>query len=196
MASARLEAAVTATGQMALEARVSGQLLFKLGGTSDRAVLLLAADHRVVTAPAAEIVDALVGVPLGPDRLLAMMTGCVSISNDISRTGRYGHVLEIVTSDAVVFLESGGGVWRVRAGTFGDFAVDYRSFDRGMPRRIALRSTAGHAPAVSLSLDVTSVDLSGSTPLSAFSVNIPDDASPMSIEELRQSGPLGPDAAR
>jgi hypothetical protein len=181
---------------MALEARVSGELLFKLAGTGDRAVLLLAADRRVVTAPAGDIVDALIGVPLDPDRLLAMMTGCVSISNDVTAAARYGDVVEVTTSDATVYLQLRGGGWSVRAGQFGDFTVDYPSLRDGVPRQIGLRSRAGREPVVTLLLSATSVDLADATPVSVFSVNVPEGATAMSIDELRRSGPLGTEAGR
>ena len=43
---------------------MSGQLLFRLGGAADKAVLLLRDQNRVATARPDEILEALIGVPV------------------------------------------------------------------------------------------------------------------------------------
>jgi hypothetical protein len=188
-ASAVLGLAVTAAGEIGLEARVSGQPVFTMAGTADRARLLLVEDQRVVDATPEAIVDALIGVPLGPARLLAVLAGCVSTTDAVGESSRYGDLLRVATGDATVFLAERDGVWRVRAGDAPGLRVDYQDVEHGQPRRIALRSEPGAEPRVSIVLRVEEAEVNRPLPASIFTVRVPDTAIPMSIEELRASGP-------
>jgi hypothetical protein len=188
-ASAVLGLAVTAAGDIGLEARVSGQPVFTMTGTADQARLLLVDDRRVVDAPADAIVDALIGVPLGPARLLAILAGCVSTSDAMDEAARYGDMLRVASGDTTVFLEDRDGAWRVRAGDAPGLRVDYQALEDGRPRRIALRSAPGADPRVSIVLGVDEAEINRPLPASIFTARIPETATPMSIEELRASGP-------
>lgn len=187
-ASAVLGLAVTSAGEIGLEARVSGQLVFTMAGTADHARLFLVEDQRVVDAPADTIVDALIGVPIGPARLLAVLAGCVSTSDAMTEAARYGDVLRVVSGDTTVFLEDRNGAWAVRAGDAPGLQVDYQAVDSGRPSRLALRSIPGADPRVSIVLHVDDAEINRPLPASVFSVRVPDTATPMSIEELRASG--------
>jgi hypothetical protein len=187
-ASAVLGLAVTATGEIGLEARVSGQLVFTMAGTADHARLLLVDDQRVVDAPAAAMVDALIGVPIGPARLLAILAGCVSTSDTMDEAARYDDVLRVVSGDTTIFLEDRDGVWRVRAADAPGLRVDYQAVENGRPQRIAVRSAPDAEPRVSLVLRVDEAEINRALPPAVFTVRVPDAATPMSIEELRASG--------
>jgi len=189
LAGATLDVAVTAAGQIGLEARVSSQLVFKLGGSATRADLLI--EGRVVTARADEIVEALIGMKVGPERLLAILTGCVSAAGSVDRAQRLGDILEITTSDATVFLARRAGAWVPRAGAFGELQVDYRALDQSFPRDLQLSTRPGHVPPVSLSLKVRSFEVNPALGPEAFTVVIPEGTGTMSLAELRESGPLG-----
>ena len=79
--SATLHGAVTSEDQIYFEMPVPfGAPGFVLAGTGDRATLLLPRDKRVLHARADDIVEALVGLKLGPEQLLAMLAGCVDQS--------------------------------------------------------------------------------------------------------------------
>lgn len=194
LASARLFTALSANGNIGLEASVSGQLLFRLGGAADQATLLLRDQNRVATARPSEILDALIGVSIEPARLLAIVSGCVTVTESIDRAVRFGDVLEIATSDATVYLASAAAGWQARAGRFGNVAVDYFAFERGLPRelRIATIGTAG--PAVTLDLGVKAVQTNVTLDPAVFRVTVPDGATPISIDELRRVGPLADEA--
>jgi hypothetical protein len=189
LAGATLYVAVSSVGDIGLEARVSAQLVFKLGGNAARATLYLPADNRVVVAPAADIVDALVGVRLGPERLLATLGGCVSRASTVDRAARYGQVLEVTTPDATVFLEQRAGVWTPRAGFADDLTIDYRRRGEAI-REVALQSAPGRQAGVAISLQVKQLDLAPALAPELFAVIVPEDARPMSLEELRSSGLL------
>ena len=187
LAGATLYAALSATGDIGLEARVSGQLVFRLGGTSSNATLLLPSENRVVRGRADEIVDALVGLRLGPERLLAILGGCITRNEDVRQGERYGKVLRVETPDAVVYLEPTDGPWVVRAGTADGLGVEYRR-PAGDVRDIIFRSRPGATAGVSIVLHVKELDLAPALAPSLFAVVVPDDARPMSLQELRETG--------
>ena len=195
LASARLFTALAANGSIGLEASVSGQLLFRLGGTTDEATLLLRDQNRVVTARPNEILEALIGVPVEPQRLLAIVTGCVTMTESIDRAVRHNDVLEVVTSDASVYLTAAGTGWHVRAARFANIAVDYFAFERGLPRDLRIATTGTTGPAVTLDLRVQAIQTNASLDPTLFRVTIPEGATPISIEELRRVGPLADPAS-
>jgi hypothetical protein len=187
--------ALTRDGRIGLEARAGGPSLFVLGGRADDATLALTSDRRLVTAPAADIVDALVGVALGPARLLAVMTGCVSPDLQVADVRAYeaGATMAVrLASGDVAYLVRGTSGMVVRAGAFDGVQVEYRDrFASGWPRRIEIRTEAGRVPAVSLSMRIESVEIDPTLADSVFVVARPSGWAPLSIGELRASGPLG-----
>jgi hypothetical protein len=197
LASAKLYTALAASGNIGLEANVSGQLIFRLGGSADEAVLLLRDQNRVATARPEEILEALIGVPVSPARLLAIVSGCVTTVETVERAARHDGVVEIATADATVYLTPADTRWQVRAGKFAEVSVDYFGFQDELPRdiRIASSSRSGRA-AVALDLRVQAVQTNANLDATLFRVTIPEGAAPISLEELRQIGPLAEDPAQ
>lgn len=187
----RLGMAIDGNDAIGLEARVVGSPVFTLGGAAGSATLWLREGNRVIRAPAADIIEALIGVPLAPARLLALLSGCVSTDLAIGAAERYGDLVRIETSDAAVYLERREARWTTRAGEFGPFLVDYRRVEEGWPRALTIASRAGEVPAVSISLDVRDFTVNPVLPPALFIVSVPPGAEPASLEELRASGPLG-----
>ena len=208
LASAKLFAALASSGNIGLEAAVSGQLLFRLGGAADKAVLLLRDQNRVATARPDQILEALIGIPVSSARLLAIVTGCVTTVEPVERAVRHEGLLEIVTADANVFLAPAASGWQVRAGRFGaslgagsstalgasEVLVDYGTFVDGLPRDIRITSSSGAKAAVLLNLRVQAVQTNVDLDPSLFRVTIPEGAATISLDELRQAGPLAEDA--
>lgn len=187
--SVAIGAAVTRAGEIGLEARLSGQLLFRLGGSSEHVTLLLPQDSRIVEAPAADVLDALVGLRLTPPRLLAVLDGCISPVPTMMRAGRYGRTLKIDTADSSVFVESpsGAGTAYVRAGTFDQFQVTYRKIEAGGPRELVIESMPGHLPVIAVTLAVRDFAVNPDLGPALFTVTVPPDGRPMSLDELRRS---------
>src|SRR5579871_6754865 len=166
--------AASAAGDIAIEARAGSALVFKLAGSASEATLVLADGNRVVRAPAAEIVEALVGAPLGPERLLAVLTGCVSRQPALSRAERVGDFVHVWTGDGEVYLEKNGGAWRPRGGFFEALVVEYRSFAGEWPADLTIVSEPGHTPAVSISLHLEDPQANPPPAPAVFKVNVPD----------------------
>ncbi len=192
LASAVLYVVVTRDGQVGLEAQVSSQRVFRLGGTAPRATLFLPADARVVVDRADEIVDALIGVRLGPERLFGILGGCASAGVGPGIVERVGEALRVRTSGATTFLLRTAGQWRPVAVDFDDLSVDYQEWKDGLPRRVLLRSRDRAGRPAALTLTVKSAELDAPIRVSAFQVNVPEGTLPMSIDELRSTGPLTP----
>lgn len=191
VAGLTLGVALERAGRLAIDARYGGASVFVLRGSTDDATIVLPRDGRVATGSAEAILDALVGIPLGPARLLAVLTGCVSTTAVVRTAEQVDSVGRVRTDDAEVYLARTAAGWRVRAGTFDGFTVDYRRVASGSPTDITIRSMEGRRPAVDLSLRVVVVDTTPRAP-SVFTPVVPSGATRITIDALRDDGPLGP----
>jgi hypothetical protein len=182
MPALSLLAIVTAEGRIRLEA----SSLFWLAGTATRAQLLLTDGNKLVAGRADEIVDAIVGIKLGPERLLALLTGCVSRSPALVGAERFGKLIAVTTGDGRVFVEPRDGRWQVVAGEVDGLLVDYR-FLGYWPAE--WRATTEHlTPEATLKVSVddsTVNDPSIAQHPEAFTLKIPVNAVPMTLDELR-----------
>jgi hypothetical protein len=183
-----------------------GFILVAHGGEG---TLLLPRDKAVVkAAPATELIDALAGLSLSPDELRAVATGCVAPAAKPTGGQQYANGLAVITleGDAMAYIDTRGGgsggsdgagggraganavsgpriVAARRAGLF----VEYGKPMNGLPRVIRLRSE----PRADLTLDLAQVDLNVPLEPAAFKVDVPADARPITLEELRKNGPFG-----
>lgn len=179
-----------------LEGRAAGRNIFHLAGTTGDATLYLDDGHRYATGRADALTDALIGIKLGPDRWLALLSGCVATTPEFQSGVRYGPELAITTPATRMYLEQVNGIWRTIDGTFDGLVVTYRQFTSSsagpaaLPVVWSLASEAGRDPSVSLSIHVDSATVGRALPASAFTVSLPADATRISLDELRQSGPL------
>ena len=141
--------AVTAGGGIRLQATGAGRTLFELAGTNDRATFYWREDNKVATARAEELVDALVGLKLGADALLPILTGCVTSNDSASGGLRHDRFVEISAGTARAFLEQQRSVWRVRYAEVQGLAVEVRlgcgpDASRDQARRAARHAVRGN----------------------------------------------------
>jgi len=172
-----------------------GGPVFILVAENGQGTLLLPRDHRVLqSAPPADILDALAGVALSPDDLLAALTGCVKAGAAPIAARAYG------TDWIVVDLKDGGRAilhrtgadWQLVAGLFGGLEIDYGSRLGGLPQMVRIHSAdPGQAPRVAIELRLQSFDINAAIARDAFSVAVPPGTSPITLDELRRAGPLG-----
>lgn len=174
-------------GRLAIDARLSARRVFNLAGDLSHVVLLRHLDARVARGPAADLVEALVGVPLTPARLLALLTGCVATDATVTSADRTGAIARLRTPDSVIYLAERDGRWRLVAAEFGDVVADYRRVEDGWPREVELRRN----PDVTLLLRVIEFERNPQLPPAVFQVQVPASFVEMPLEELRRDGPLG-----
>jgi hypothetical protein len=190
--SATLHGAVTSADQIYFEMPVAfGPPGFILAGTGGRATLLLPRDKRVLVARADDIVEALVGLKLGPRQLLAVLAGCVDQSPQISSPERFGDLLAVTTPTGRAFLRQTAGGWRVVAASTGSLLVDFRQQSGPWPSQLRMTSAPGAAPSLDVSFGLGQIDVNGQIDPSIFSPNVPADATPLTLQQLKDAGPLG-----
>jgi hypothetical protein len=186
-----LDVAVAVDRSIYMGATVAGRSIFVLAGTAGQATLWLRREERSVTAPPADILEAILGIPLPPERLVALFTGCVTTDQVVSAASQRGRVMTIDTTDARVHLERRDSGWQTRAGESEGFVVEFARESSSFPQKIWIRSAAGREPRVAIDVTVSDLEVNGAIPPRVFSPPAGAAAAqPMTIEELRAAGPL------
>jgi hypothetical protein len=168
-----------------------GPPAFILAARGGEATLLLPRDERVVTGARPEdVLGALTGVALAPADLHAMLTGCV-VPDPTPRSGRMhanGWASIDLDGGAVLYLRRVNGNWQPQAATRQGWNVQYSMWQGDFPRAVVLRSMSG----VDVELSAAVSQLESNVPLdaSAFSVTIPPGTGRLTLDELREAGPL------
>ena len=167
-------------------ATFSGQGIFVLAGTASQATLWLRRENRVVRAAAGDIIEAILGVAIPPDRLLSILSGCGTRAFDVSSAASYSGLLAVQTSDTRVFLKRSAGGWRTFSAEAEGFRVEFSRKDASWPDKLWIRSTPGREPAASLDVSATDVTLNEPPPSSVFTAPAgAASADAMTLEELR-----------
>jgi len=189
----RVLAGFTREGAMRLEGLAPfGPPAFVLAARPARAVLWLPRDKRVVDhANAADILGALTGVPLAPPDVLAVITGCVTPTPEVTggRLHEHGWASIDLGPQTALYLQRAGQAWEVRAARRPGWEIEYGMWQGGFPHQVRLRSTDAATP-VDASVQISQIESNGDVPDSAFDVEIPAGVQPLTVEELRQAGPL------
>jgi hypothetical protein len=196
--SARIDAGFSVPARLRLEGfpRIAfgGRPFFILVANGTDATLVLTRDNRVLRgAPPSAIVEALTGVALNPDEMRALMSGCAFGAGDVTDGRSFDREWASVQTGAVtVFLRRMQKAWRVAGARRGSLQIEYSTFSGPLPTsvRVHTTSSAGVVPA-DLSIRISQVEVNTTLGTGVFSVDVPKDAAPLTIEELRTSGPLG-----
>lgn len=188
----RAIAGLTAIGQVRLEMPAPfGRAIFILAGSADRATLVTR-DNHVLTAPAASILEALTGLSLSPSALVSLLTGCGSREDPAGEPLRHGNLVAFGRLGNRRYLSPGAaGSWKVVAAELPGWLVDYKTGSQSWPDEVRVTSTTTQQPAISLTIRQSQVELNTNIPPAAFTVTVPAGAVPITLEELRASGPLG-----
>jgi hypothetical protein len=169
-----------------------GPPAFILAGSGSSATLLLPRDNRVLTgARAADILGALTGVALSPADLLAVLTGC-AVAMPTPSAGRMhqnGWVSIDLAGGATVYLARVALGWQPRAARRPGWQIEYPLWQTGFPATVRLRSLDG-AGNVDLTAVVAQLEANVAIDPAAFTVAVPAETLPMTLEELRDAGPL------
>jgi hypothetical protein len=168
-----------------------GAPAFILAASGGSATLWLPRDRRVIRgARPEEILGALTGVSLAPEDLLAILTGCV-VPSPRPLAGRLhaGGVAAIeLEGGATLFLRRPGAVWLPQAARRDGWLIDYPALSGRFPASVRLRST-GDVP-VDLTATLSQIETNIGFLAETFTVDVPQDTTPLTIDELREAGPL------
>lgn len=185
----RINAGLAAPADIVLEGlALMGKPVFILTGRGGKAMLFLPRDNRILpSAEPSAIVEALAGVALDPAQLRSVLAGC-GLERIAPAGGRgYGNDWAAIESDAgTAYLRRIEGVWRVAAAVRDGVTVQYGDFKAGRPGRVFVKTSVAD-----LSLRISQVETNVPLDPRVFDLEIPKDAVPLTLEELRRSGPLG-----
>jgi hypothetical protein len=184
----RINAGLAAPAALRLEGVAFGRAIFFLAARQGEATLLLIRENRVVRDAPDAIVEALTGVALTPSELLATIAGC-GLGAGTPLNGRmFGSDWAAVdAAGAVTYLRRVEARWRVAAAVRGELTILYADFASGPPATVHLRA----GTVADITLRVSQFEINRPVDPKAFEVDVPPDALPLTIEELRRSGPLG-----
>ncbi len=183
-----------------------GGPFFLLAGTGGRAILLLPRENRVLRdASAAEILEALAGLDQAPSDLRAWIVGCPEATGQARNLRSYGADWAAADSESgrtlwihrVPVSQAGSRGWRLVAVNAGPLTVEFSEHAGTQPGRLRIRRAgAADVPALDVRLALRQVERGVALDDAAFAIDVPPDAVPITIEELRESGPLRETKAR
>lgn len=188
----RIDAGLEAPDRIVLEGVAPfGRPYFVLAASSGRSTLVLPRDARVLRdAPPEAIVDAMTGVSLDPAELRMVLAGCgIPGGQPASGQSFDGGWASIDTGGTTLWLREVDGRWRVAASTRDSVAVHYSDFGVSRPSTVRIRVSAGQG--ADLTLRLSDVDVNVALDPSVFALDVPGDATPITLDELRRGGPLG-----
>jgi hypothetical protein len=191
-------------GSLRLEALAPfGAPFFILAVKSEHVMLLFPRDRRLLESERPrDVVEALTGLTLGPADLHAVLSGClVPGARAVSGRTLEGDWATIdLTSGARAFLRRPDGRWRIVAGQFDGapdghdarrVTVEYAGVAFGLPTTVKVwQDAAEGGVAAALTFSLSAVETNAAIDPAAFAVAVPAGVTPMTLEELRQSGPL------
>jgi hypothetical protein len=168
-----------------------GEPVFILAAEAGNAVLLLPRDGLVLRGqPPQAVLEALVGVNLAPADLLAILTGCVVA--DSTPTGGRLHASGWASIDlqggAKLYLRR-SSQWELRAAQRDGWQLEYTMGPSQFPASVRLTSDSQKVP-VDLTTGISQLEANVDLDASAFPVDVPPDTKPLTLDELRRSGPL------
>ncbi|HSL19943.1 MAG TPA: hypothetical protein VK886_00280 [Vicinamibacterales bacterium] len=171
-----------------------GPPAFILVSTQENATLLLPRDNRVLRhGRPDEIVEALAGVRIDPAGLIAAISGCGLPPADPSGSRTAGNDwASVTTASGEVAMRREGGRWRVRSASRGGLTIRYDELGPTFPARVTLIVPGQGSDVVAeVAMRVSQLETNVDLGPEAFAVEIPADADPLTLAELREAGPLG-----
>src|SRR5262245_48675783 len=168
-----------------------GPPAFVLAARDRTATLVLARENSVLRGqPADQIPGALVGVTLAPADLLAIITGCVvpSPTPSSGRLHQKGWASISLVGGAELYLRR-TTKWEIRAARRNGWQLEYPEWNSQFPAAVRLVSDDQKVN-VDLTATITQVQANIDLDAAAFTVDVPGDAHAITLEQLREAGPL------
>jgi len=182
-------------GKVRLEAPAPfGRPLFTLAMHDDAATLVLNREGRVLrNAKPAELIEALTGVALNPDELRAAVTGCGfgAVERVDGGQSYAGDWVTVEAASGRIWLRRMAGLWRLMASSRDTLEVRYDAFESGRPGTVRLTATGPNPNGTDLTLRLSQLEINVPLDAAVFDVEVPQNATPLTLDELRRAGPLG-----
>ena len=173
------------------------------GAGDDAATLLLPRDNRVLQHGRPDaVLAAVAGPPLDAQELRETLTGCPPLAAAANgrQFGANWRVVTVGSTDVYLRRNAQPGRWQLvaalhhanrgdAASARDDWRSEYADFEAGLPRTIRLANADGKR--FDLHLKLSQVETNARLGPEVFRVQIPPDADPITLDELRRSGPLG-----
>jgi hypothetical protein len=192
----RILTGLEAGGAVRLEAVAPfGAPFFILAGRDERATLLLPREQRVLKDTAVrDVLERITGLALGAEDLRRVLSGCL-VDKAAPTDGRqWGSEWKAVTlaPERIAYLRRRNGQWLLTAADYGAWHVDYSAHAAGFPRVVRVRraEAAAGADGIDITARIDQLDVNTQINPRAWTVDIPSDADPMTLDELRSIAPL------
>jgi hypothetical protein len=189
----RVLAGLEEGGSIRLEAPAPfGAPFFILAGRNERATLLLPREDRVLKdAGVRDVLERITGLSLGADDLRLIISGCLA-ENAVPGDGRqWGSEWKAVTiaTGRVAYLRMENGKPVVTAADYGAWRVDYSGHDaEGVATAVRVRRAGDNV--IDITARIEQLTAAGTINPRAWTVEIPSDAEPMTLDDLRAIAPL------
>ncbi len=172
-----------------------GASAFIFAAVGESSVLLLPRDRRVLRdGRPADVLEAVTGVALTPADLRHAITGCVG-DIDVSFAQQVGDTWRVIGDNPRAYLrrDAPAGPWRIvavvhRESGRPEWRAEYADFADGLPQTIRLASAEPQR--FELRLTLSQVEPNPSLGDDVFHPDVPPAYEPVSLEQLRDAGPL------
>ena len=170
-----------------------GKPVFVLVADGDRGTLVLTRDDRVLRdASPGAIVEALAGVDIDPAAMRTLVAGCGFAAAALTEGRTFnGGWAAGSSGDDTIYIRQVGGAWHVAAARHGALTATYVDDEAGRPAAIHVRAESGGRVTADLTLRLSDVAVNTALDPRTFQEDVPPDATPMTLDELRRGGPLG-----
>jgi outer membrane biogenesis lipoprotein LolB len=168
-----------------------GAPFFVLAGRNERATLLLPRERRVLKdTGVAEVLERITGLALGAEDLRLIVSGCL-VEQAVPADGRQwpgGWQAVTIGPGRVAYLRVQNGRPVVTAADYGPWHVDYSEHAAGFPRVVRVRRA--DEAGIDITARIDQLDVNTQIDPRAWTVDIPSNADPMTLDELRSIAPL------
>ena len=199
----RLSAGLAAPASARLEAfSPFGQPLFIFAATGNDATLLLPHDARALEHGSPDaVLEAIAGVPLGAEELRATLTACTTGVADATRARQLGdpwRAVPVGADEVYLHRDSRSARWRLvatvrhAAGLERGWRAEDGDFQSDLPRTVRVTSESAGPSGFDLRLALSQVETNVPLDTDVFRIQIPKSATAITLEELKQAGPLAP----
>ena len=191
----RLVVGLAAPESVRLEAVAPfGAPYFLLAGEGGTATLLFPREDQVLrSAPVDDILGALAGIDVPASDLRAWLSGCPGHAGTIDEARAYdgGWAAADLAEGRTAWFRQTEGAWRLVAVSTPEMTTEFGEHAGAQPTRVRFRRAASQDRGeLDVRLELSQVETDVNLPDAAFALDVPGDAVEITLEELRQSGPL------